>query len=127
MNLAAIEIHIDGIGDTSDNKIPCWSFAVLWQEFQSNWYYGRHKSGHVVADPDSPVHIGAERLDANAAELSGMAWAMLYALQFDAVHVSLCYDSMFAANSTTALWNALCRTSKLSYYVAGRSSDASVG
>ena len=62
--------------------------------------------GMVVLDEGHPQFIGASRADSNAAEMSGFAWAIAFALQHTETvkHVAVHYDSRFAAHNADSTW-----------------------
>ena len=100
-----LEIHIDGSGKDAS---PSWAISVFWQVCNGTWYYGGSKVGAVETNCDHPQYIGAIDVGSNSAELSGMVWAMCFALQFKTVTAcKFMYDSMFSACTTSALWKSI--------------------
>ena len=78
--------------------------------------------GAVCTDSSNPAYIGASSLTYACAELSGITWALFFALQFCSQHpgaerlrkVNIMYDSTVAAHTADSLWYSSGRQAALS-------------
>ena len=60
--------------------------------------------GIVETDPSAAAYIGAEAGTNATAELSAIASACMYALQFRLSNVLIVYDAKYVANMASGVW-----------------------
>ena len=96
-----IYVYVDGTVACEGNSVPAWAFAVLSEHGGSVSLQG-FANGLVCCDPAHSQFIGASRATRGAAELSALAWGLMWVAHVSAdipenIEVEFVYDSRYAA------------------------------
>ena len=113
----ATTLHLssDGSGGTTTRQ-PTWSFNVCVELPDGEWCFVGYIGSVVPVESHLPHWLGAECAEAEAAELLGLSWAMLYAISWTTPatqkstmpisKVVLRFDSKVAGKSVCWSWSS---------------------
>ena len=102
--IESLHLYTDG---SSSEKGASWAAIVLARSIIGTYFRVCHFGGLVQTQPDHWSYLGAAALNSFTAEVSGIAWASLWLLQWPAgCHVFYHYDNLSAAHCSTGEWSA---------------------
>ena len=109
-NMESVSIYVDGSAmvdpDDESSRLAAFAMAVIGEQTNGFSLIG-YTGGDVILDPTWKSWLGASFLNAIDAERSGVAVALLWALQWSyagSFSIAICFDNQSAGYGASGLW-----------------------